>query len=538
MLSFNLFREFQLTQSTIYQRPALFLAAGILLLLLGVPSISESTVIFRFLLTISLLPLLLTFLRPTSYSYKNLTSYHLASIPLALVALIFFTSRHNPSDSLEMGNYYPKPIRVHAISPGCFNGRYSFFLEGTLDQERTLIQSSLRSSDLDQLIQKRNMAADQPAKFYVKKEPVGSHKAYKLRLVPGQEFTNSKPYLYAQYLHAKMRMEHLKFWRKHLGSSMGSQFLLALMHGHHHSSDLSYTARRFGFSHLLAVSGMHIYVLGALFLLIVRLPFRLGFQSIKPLHNLLVQESLALILLFLYSSWISFNHPMPSVTRALLMRLIWLIYQIVGRRYDGIAAWALALTLHAIFLPKQVLTISSALSYGATFALLQLLPLIAPSFSPVHALHRLRASSCQKVALGLCSWIQEATLAQSAITFFLFPLILTFAPLPLLAFPVNCLLTPVTLVLLPLLFPLFMLSPFLPSLLIPPCRVCVQFFDLLLYRLADLPRTVDVTIDYRLHPLLAGIYVSLFFIYLVTRPNLLQKTALHKLAKTLHERPF
>jgi competence protein ComEC len=120
---------------------------------------------------------------------------------------------------------------------------------------------------------------------------------------------------------------------------------------------------RTGLGHLLAVSGVHVGLVGAFLLLlgrILRLPRALG-------------QALSAVGIFFYVLAIG---PRPSAWRALLMALGAIVGLFLHRRADGLSLWALAALVLLLVNPLQWGEVGFQLSFAATWALICLTPQI------------------------------------------------------------------------------------------------------------------------------------------------------------------
>ena len=317
---------------------------------------------------------------------------------------------------------------------------------------------------------------------------------------------------------ADARLLFFKNWKKTFGHSMGANLFLAMLHGEHHSSALDYVAQRFGLSHLLAISGMHIVTLSLLWSALLQL--LLFFVSrIVPLPRFLkdpkYQQLLVLLLLYLYVLSLTAQKAMASVMRAFFMRAIWTLYQLLERRYDPIHTWALALSFHGLFLPQELLSLSAALSYGASFALITLTPKISLLPLPHHSPHHSPPSPLSRL-YGFATLIWEGTLVQLTVLLVTLPLVLAFTGrFSLISIPINCILAPAAMLLLTIGSLLFFCQPYLPQLLTPLCKIVIVGADTLLLRLGALPRTLDQSIHLPFPLEAAILYMLLLFLLVI-----------------------
>ena len=123
------------------------------------------------------------------------------------------------------------------------------------------------------------------------------------------------------------------------------------------SSELKRDFRTLGISHLLAVSGMHLSILFALFEFIL-LHLRAGLRLRSVLLLLFVAGFMALC---------GFS---PSVTRAGVMLIIFLAARLFSQKADPFTSLFLSGALIVLFSPFSVVNVSFLLSFFATFGIL------------------------------------------------------------------------------------------------------------------------------------------------------------------------
>ena len=115
--------------------------------------------------------------------------------------------------------------------------------------------------------------------------------------------------------------------------------------------------QRAGLAHILAVSGLHVTILcGALNALL---------RGIRAWIRLLI----CTVFLLLYGALTGFS---PSMCRAALMFLCWLLARALGERADSLSAFCLAFSVILTVSPSAVFSVSFQLSFAAIFGLLML----------------------------------------------------------------------------------------------------------------------------------------------------------------------
>lgn len=115
--------------------------------------------------------------------------------------------------------------------------------------------------------------------------------------------------------------------------------------------------QRAGLAHILAVSGLHVTILcGALNALL---------RGVRAWVRLLICTAF----LLLYGALTGFS---PSMCRAALMFLCWLVARALGERADPLSAFCLAFSLILVASPSALYSVSFQLSFGAIYGLLML----------------------------------------------------------------------------------------------------------------------------------------------------------------------
>ncbi|WP_313073032.1 DNA internalization-related competence protein ComEC/Rec2 [Lacrimispora sp.] len=118
-----------------------------------------------------------------------------------------------------------------------------------------------------------------------------------------------------------------------------------------------------GIAHLLAISGMHMSVIGLFFYNILR---KMGLSYG-------ISGSISSVLVILYGILTGGS---PSVERAVIMMVIAFLASYLGRTYDLLSSAALALILLAVKSPLILMQGGVQLSFGAVFAIGGIMPLM------------------------------------------------------------------------------------------------------------------------------------------------------------------
>lgn len=135
----------------------------------------------------------------------------------------------------------------------------------------------------------------------------------------------------------------------------------ALLLGDRQGLDQATTAdfRDAGLAHILAVSGLHVsLMMMALFFVLKRLRL-----SPRVLLGLIA------LLLLLYAWMLEFS---PSIVRAGILTLLFLLGRVVKRRVDPLSSWSLAFLLILLFRPLDLFTLGFQLSFLAVLGIVLL----------------------------------------------------------------------------------------------------------------------------------------------------------------------
>ena len=125
-----------------------------------------------------------------------------------------------------------------------------------------------------------------------------------------------------------------------------------------------------GLSHVLAVSGLHVGFIIALF----------GFLLSKLIKNKYAYSGLMLLIILVYAYFCNFS---VSVLRATVMASVLMLATISGRQYDKINSLAVASIVCFMINPLCVYGLSYMLSFSVVFAIVALSPIIQEKLSKV-----------------------------------------------------------------------------------------------------------------------------------------------------------
>ena len=268
----------------------------------------------------------------------------------------------------------------------------------------------------------------------------------------------------------------LRFYAKqHLQKKMekghpNGAILSSLLFGSAVPKSISTSIKRFGLSHLFAISGFHFNLITTLLALLLR-----PFISYRVFHWTILS------LLVLYALLIG---PNPSLLRGFLAQAILFLGLAVGKESLGLNTIGIALFFIVLFFPQLVPNLGFIFSFIITFALLLLYPLISQLFP-----------NKPKWLMGPLALLVTVELAS-------FPLNLTlFGSYPLLSPLYNLIVTPL------ISFSLFLapltLIPYICDLVYLPLNIALWTFEV--------PSSVDVFLYYPLSKVSLTLYLTLLF---------------------------
>jgi competence protein ComEC len=143
---------------------------------------------------------------------------------------------------------------------------------------------------------------------------------------------------------------------KEIPQSNAAHFLTGMVTGQLEDRILSQAFSSLGLSHLMAISGLHFSLLAFLFHIFLRL--------------FLPPKLEALCLMLLLSFYFLFIGFTPSIIRAWLMAMIFLLGKLVEKQSRPLNSLGFALCLSLVFDPLSVMTLSFQLSFLATGGIL------------------------------------------------------------------------------------------------------------------------------------------------------------------------
>jgi len=211
-----------------------------------------------------------------------------------------------------------------------------------------------------------------------------------------------------------MKKKLRKYLKKHITNSDTYSFFAALGTGEIDSKYLGIQFNRLGLRHTLAISGFHyawiIFILGFFLQLVFTKRFTAG------------------ILLILTTLYFVFIGETPSLNRAWMAALIYLIGFLIYRSSFGLNAFGVALIASLLFDPDSIFQIGFQLSYSATFAILTFYPYLEKKLRFLLP-KRTFKQACELTKFSqhgyiLTSLIRQAASITLSVNLFCFPLII------------------------------------------------------------------------------------------------------------------
>jgi len=194
-----------------------------------------------------------------------------------------------------------------------------------------------------------------------------------------------------------------------------------------------------GIAHLLAISGFHIGIIAALFYFLAFNLFRLS-PSLLLRYNGVKMASLATVIPIVFFALIAGTS--PSVTRATIMVLTFIIALFLKRHSNIYNVIALAALIILTFSPAALFSISFQLSFGAVLAIVFISPPLGERFFPYRRKEertgwRLRIAKIKRGALLTLAATISATIGVSPL------LALHFNKISLVSIPANIFIIPI-----------------------------------------------------------------------------------------------
>lgn len=170
----------------------------------------------------------------------------------------------------------------------------------------------------------------------------------------------------------KIRGKFSEIYQETLGEDAGIICAMTLGEKSAMDADTKELYQKNGIAHILAISGLHISMIG-MFLYIILKKIYLPNETVIPL---------IIITLILYAKMTDAG---ISTNRAVLMLAISLIAKLIGRTYDLITAMCVSGSITLLQMPLQITNSGFLLSYGAVFAIAVVYPVLKDIFLPKEA---------------------------------------------------------------------------------------------------------------------------------------------------------
>lgn len=231
---------------------------------------------------------------------------------------------------------------------------------------------------------------------------------------------------------ATARRDIVKAHRANLGDKQGGLFTSMVLGDRVVSLDenLKQQFARIGLSHLLAASGLNLTIIVTAALFVCRF--------FKPAGWLSTWLSFACVVLFT-----SFAGAGPSVSRAAMMCLIALWAKLAFVKLGHGSALAIALLIALTLDPQSVADVGLQLSYGATFGIIYIYPLLEKAWLPAPIFGE-EATAFNFASFKITSFIAALSCVVIAAQLAVLPVQLSiFQQLSLLVVPANLLVEPV-----------------------------------------------------------------------------------------------
>ncbi|MDR3624264.1 MAG: ComEC/Rec2 family competence protein [Chlamydiales bacterium] len=220
--------------------------------------------------------------------------------------------------------------------------------------------------------------------------------------------------------------------KKHISSKVKnmhvSELLSGLFTGEITSNILKHNLKALGMQHVLAISGFHFSLLAWLLSLLI-----------KPLLSPKLATYSLILLLTLYFLFVG---PSPSVQRAWISILIFLVGQLIGRESLPLNRLGLSLIIILLINPLSCLQMGFQLSFFATFGILLFYPIIEEYFSRIWKKRplsqALKFNLINKLGLILLTFFKRTLALNISVFLVTFLLLLTlFQEFPLLSLVYN-----------------------------------------------------------------------------------------------------
>lgn len=271
--------------------------------------------------------------------------------------------------------------------------------------------------------------------------------------------TNISPYILAQ----KVRKSALNFYRSFELDDETYSFISALTLGYKHELDdeLRAAFRASGTSHVLAVSGLHVSIIYAVF------AFLFSFFGRNP-KGVALKQTLIIILLWLYAFMTGFSASVIRATIMLTIVCVGLAKNQKGFTYNSLAAAALAIL---VFNPHSLFDVGFQMSFMAVFFILFFQPKLAKFYYP--------KNKVKKFIWDLCTVSVAAQMGLAPVVMYYF------GAFPTYFFIANLLVVPLVMLIIYCCIPLILITLLKPLQLLA-VSLLFEFFRWILVSLINL----------------------------------------------------
>lgn len=167
-----------------------------------------------------------------------------------------------------------------------------------------------------------------------------------------------------------------------------------------------------GIAHLLAISGLHITLLGMMIFRFLKFIFGLRYGVIG-----------CIIFIILYGILTNFS---ISTNRAVVMLVVMLAAKLLGKQYDSITSMTLSAFLILLQEPYQMKQCGFLLSFGSVIGVIVVYPIVKHYVEETSWYQRLELEQQEQVWYPLFSYVLDALLFSISIYLVTFPIVLFF----------------------------------------------------------------------------------------------------------------
>lgn len=255
-----------------------------------------------------------------------------------------------------------------------------------------------------------------------------------------------------------------------------------------------------GIAHILAISGLHISMLGMILynmirLLCLKINWNIKNSKIILILTIIFPTVFAICFIILYGKMTGFS---VSTNRAIIMFFLALFANIVGRTYDLFTGASIA---SLWILIKEPLLISDSgfwFSFGAILGIAVLLPMLEQITSPIREqIVSYKVGFWKKIRLYLRKKVKQGLLVSIAIFLATFPIvIMSYFSYPLYGVFLNLLIIPLMSILFPTAFFMGILGLFWQkpaSFLAILVKAILDFYEAVCYFTEKLPMAIQLT---------------------------------------------